>query len=137
MTIDRAPHPGFAAFWALRYLVMIVSAVLGWVWPLAIAAFSFFPAEFLAVKIDSGFRDTLSEIWTWVLRTLGKHNDPFRGWNWLAAIFAAFEAGVADFLLSGWHPLLAGGWVDFMCIGLAALLHAHWLRPDIHGLLEG
>jgi hypothetical protein len=67
-----------------------------------------------------------------VLRYLSKHERAFSGWNWLAVIFAALEAGTLSVVLGHFAPEL-GSYADVMCVALAAMLHAHWLRPDIHG----
>lgn len=129
--IEREPHLVFSGLWLARYLAMIAGAAFDLHWLFVGAAFAFFPLEGAGVVLQSaGLRDTLSELWTWVLRKLSKHERPFQGWNWLAVIFATFESSTLYYLLS---PLLPDLFVGVMSAGLAAMLHAHWLRPDIHG----
>lgn len=128
--IQRSPSPWFSAAWIARYLTMIYALASSNDALLLYAALTFFPLEGVALLVNNGDRDTLSELWTWVLRKLSKHTDPARGWNWLAVIFAVFESGVFRMLVSEGFPAL---YADVMAGALAAMLHAHWLRPDIHG----
>ena len=126
------PDMLFAVIWMARYAVMLALLLIGDMVALAVVLAVFVPVEAVAVVRKSGQRDTLSELWTWVLRTLSKHERAFTGWNWLAVIFAALEAGVLNLVLNHFVPEF-GSYADVMCVALAAMLHAHWLRPDIHG----
>tara|TARA_S200002703_G_scaffold61740_1_gene53646 strand:- start:637 stop:1029 length:393 start_codon:yes stop_codon:yes gene_type:complete len=127
-----APDMIFAIVWMVRYAVMLIVLATGDMVTLAVVLGAFVPIEAVAVIRKSGQRDTLSELWTWVLRKLSKHERAFSGWNWLAVIFAALEAGVLSLLLDYFAPGM-GSYADVMCVALAAMLHAHWLRPDLHG----
>jgi hypothetical protein len=136
--IQRQPHRVYAALWALRYLAMVFAIATGNIATgnrlvFTISAASFFPLEGVAVwQKSNGMRDTLSEIWTWVLRKLSKHDRPFTGWNWIAAIFASFEGSALYVIMDwvAWFPTLGAAG---MSIALAAMLHAHWLKPQVHG----
>lgn len=128
----RQPHVVFSVIWFLRYAAMMTFLIREDAPLLLFSAAMFFPIEAVGVFWDTGKRDTLSEIWTWVLRNLSKHKTPASGWNWLAVIFAVFEAGSLNYIFDFYVPAF-DVFGDVMCMGLAAMLHAHWLRPDIHG----
>ena len=132
MTISRKPHPVFSFIWLGRYLGMFAAIMFGSIVWLGIFAVLFLPVEGYAVAKDTGQRDTLSEVWTWVIRHLSKVDRPFTGWNWLAAIFATLEAGTV-WTLATHHGLLPDPVIAVMCIGVASMLHAHWLNPDVVG----
>ena len=133
--IQRKPDMVFAVLWLARYVAMFTTLIMGSPLGVLIASASFFPVEGVAIARNTGLRDTLSEIWTFTLRFLAKHAvelKPFTGWNWLSVIFATFEAGVVVYLFDHYVPSF-GLYADVMAVGLAALLHAHWVRPDIVG----
>ena len=132
MAISRLPHPVFSAFWAARYVAMIAAglwgsdAVLFWAWAL------FVPAEGLGLMMDTGRRDQLSEIWTWVLRALAKpeYEESVLGWNLLAFIFAGIEAGVTHWALATFLPT---PYPIGIALALWALLFVHWVWPQRFG----
>lgn len=133
MTIKGKPHPVFAAIWAARFLLLLYAHLrLDQPWFGFWVAFSFFPVEGAGLLLKTTGRDQLSEIITWVLRRLSKHEIPFRGWNNLALIIALVEGTMVYKLLTGlgdWPPLLAG----VLMISLVIMLHDHWLKPQVHG----
>lgn len=126
----RGPHPLFAAFWLARYFGLLAALASGNGWWVLVASASFLPVEAYGIAKDTGLRDTFSEIVTWVVRHLSKHERPFRGWNLLVPIIALPDCYAILWMGSeAEHPLLGAG-----LAGMAfALLNAHWLRPDVNG----
>lgn len=127
--ISRSPLPLAAAFWALWSLggiaLLIDYSLQGWlVWFMALLG-----GEVLGSAFDTGMRDTLSGIMTWVQRRVSKHRRFARGWNAviLAYILIVATVGVAP-LRQDW---------PYLSIALLALvtiwLWDHWINPDLHG----
>jgi hypothetical protein len=97
-----------------------------------IVSASFFPIEAAGLVHHTKYRDQMSEIITWILRTLSKHEIPLRGWNNLALIIALIEGAMVYKLMAGMGGLpfwLAGP----ITISLVVMLHDHWLAPQRHG----
>jgi len=132
MSIERDPHGWLSGAWAgwfasvLYALTQPDTPLLG----LAVLL-AFLPLEAVGIVRRTPFRDTLSEIVTWVVRTLSKHDRPFRGWNnlvWLIALPISYLFGRTVLHYSGSWPLAVG-----MGVPLLIMLHDHWLDPARHG----
>ncbi|MEQ1573113.1 MAG: hypothetical protein ABL993_02595 [Vicinamibacterales bacterium] len=131
MTIARSPHPVFAALWVVWFANVL--GALGFSHPTygLVVLLAFLPIEGAAVLLDTRSRDTLSEIATWTIRRVSKHERTGRGWNallllvvlcityLLARTFWAYSGSV---VLAGGVFVLATVW-----------LHDHWLSPQVHG----
>lgn len=131
MTIQRSPHPVFSVLWVLWYGSVLAALSLPNE-PLVglIVLLVFLPIEAVGVFVDTGSRDTLSEIATWVQRKLSKHR-ALRGWNLLLLMVImsiAYLLGRTAMDYSG-SVLLAG--VFFVCT--TGWLYDHWVSPDVHG----
>jgi hypothetical protein len=130
--IERDPHGWFAGAWA-GWLACVFYALarpdepaLGLTVLLA-----FLPLEGAGIMWRTRFRDTLSEIVTWIVKTLSKHDRAFRGWNnlvWLIAFPVAWLFGRTVLHYSGSWPLAVG-----MSVPLLVMLHDHWLNPKSNG----
>jgi hypothetical protein len=130
--ISKLPHPVFAALWGV-WLALVMTALALPTHPLfgLLVLLAFLPIEGVAVVLDTGARDTLSEITTWVFRHLSKHERPGRGWNALLLIMLL----VIVYLLG--RTVLHYSGSRFLGLGMGGLtavwLHDHFLRPDLHG----
>jgi hypothetical protein len=130
--IAKLPHPIFSAAWGL-WLALVLTALAMPTRPLfgLFVLLAFLPIEGLAVVLNTGARDTLSEITTWVFRHLSKHTRPGRGWNALLLLVILAIA----YLLGRTVAHYSGSW--FLAIVMGGLtvvwLHDHFLRPDLHG----
>lgn len=132
--IERRPHTVWAVVWLLWSLTMLASALFAngtSRWALWLA---FVIAEGAAVALkSSGLRDTLSEIWTWVMWHLNgrKNSGDLRGWNAMLAAYLLILAWcVGDSLYASgvavWIALPVG------CL-VAIFLYDHWTDPTKHG----
>jgi len=133
MTIERAPHPIYSAIWLVRFLLLLTAHMMPErPWFGFVVAMSFFPIEAAGIFSHNGYRDQMSEIITWILRTLSKHEIAFRGWNNLALIIALIEGAMVYKLMTtmGGLPLWLAGPIT---ISLVVMLHDHWLAPQRHG----
>jgi hypothetical protein len=130
--IAKLPHPIFAAIWGV-WLALVLTALAMPARPLfgLLVLLAFLPVEGIAVALDTGARDTLSEITTWVFRHLSKHEEPGRGWNALLLIMVLTIA----YLLGRTVMHYSGSWFLALAIGGLTVrwLHDHFLRPDING----
>lgn len=132
--IERKPHPFYLGIWIAWSLTMLASALFSngttrWaLWA------SFFMIEGAAVLSSSGgLRDTLSEIWTWIMWHLNgkKNSGDLRGWNaMLAAYLLVLAWCLADSILSAGAPV----WIGYPVAGLVSIfLYDHWTDPVKHG----
>ncbi len=131
MTIERKPSPVFAVLWLLWSFALFGSVLTDDVPRIWLFA-AFFVLEGSAVLIKSGMRDTLSEIWTWVMRHLAKPTSGFaRGWNAMVlAYILVISYAIGDSLVSAGMP----GWVATVIGGLVTIfLYDHWTDPVRHG----
>lgn len=129
--MERTPQKWFAAAWLFWYgcvwwaLMTPGSPTLG-----LIVLLAFLPIEGLAVALDTGSRDTLSEVATWVWQKASKHRQFGRGWN---AAMLGVVLTVAYLLgRTLWHyadPVIA-----LPLAGLVTVwLYDHWSDPVTHG----
>lgn len=126
--IARTPHRLFAFLWSIWAMLTVYLFALGPTTDWWVFWFSMFLViEISGVVWENGFRDTLSEITTWVHRHLSKHRTFARGWN---AAILAFAFVVARL---GVYPL--GDRADAFIISILVTiwLYDHWVSPDIHG----
>ena len=128
--ISRSPQPVFAVLWLLWSLALFGSVIreVPRLWLFA----AFFVLEGAAVLIQSGMRDTLSEIWTWTHRKLSKPSSGFaRGWNaMLLAYILLIAYVVGDSLVVNGMP----EWLATILGGLVTIwLWDHWTDPVTHG----
>lgn len=131
MTIARKPHPVFAVLWLawsvfLLYVTKFPSlTVQGILW------LSFGLIEGTAMKLNTGQRDTLSELATWTHRHLVKAGPfqkvPYRGWN--ALLFTPY-IGLIGFNIAMTFGGPLGIFVGSMTS--AGLWH-HWISPEVYG----
>lgn len=126
--IARTPHRLFACLWfiwaTLTIYLFLLGPTIDW-WILWSAMF--LVIELSGVVWKSGFRDTLSEITTWLQRHLSKHRSFARGWNAAILAFAFICARM------GVYPL--GNRADAFVISVLVTiwLYDHWVSPDLHG----
>lgn len=132
MTIQRNPHPIFSILWALWFATLLVALVMPDNHVYAIIALSaFLPVELTAVFLNSGMRDTLSEIMTWLQRSYAKDRDFGRGWNALllgAVLLVTYILARTLIHFSGSSQV---GFVAFTLV--AVWLYDHWMNPDKRG----
>lgn len=95
MTIEREPHRLASAFWAGWMISTPGVALFGGVTAWAVWLVAFMAVEFPAALIDTGRRDTFSEVFTWTQRKLSKHMKFGRGWNALLLMLIEFIATTA------------------------------------------
>jgi len=130
--IERNPHPLFSVLWAGWYAALLVALALPTQHIYAtVVLVLFLPVELTAVFVNTGMRDTLSEIMTWLQRHFAKDRDFMRGWNalLLGAVLLAdhiFTRTVVHF--SGSELV---GSVAFVIV--AFWLYDHWMNPDQRG----
>lgn len=130
--IERDPHGWFAGAWAGWFSCVCYALgrpdepTLGLVVLLA-----FLPIEAAALAWDNGSRDTLSEVMTWLQRTLSRHQRAVRGWNALVLMVIL----AICYLLGRTVWYYTGAWyVAIAMAGLAVIwLHDHWISPEVHG----
>tara|TARA_R110000787_G_scaffold57156_3_gene130801 strand:- start:7010 stop:7405 length:396 start_codon:yes stop_codon:yes gene_type:complete len=129
----RVPHMVFAAIWLTWYAAVITALFLpdrpifG-----LIVLLIFLPIEATGVFLNTGRRDTFSEIITWVfVGQLSKHTRFLRGWNallMLVVVTLAYLLG-RTFL----HYTSSPGF-SFVVGGLTLIwLYDHFLSPSVHG----
>ena len=130
--IQRRPSLLFSGLWLVWSGAYFYSVLAG-LYTLRLWCFvAFFLVEGSAVIVKSGLRDTLSEIWTWIIRKLAKPTSGFgRGWNAMLLAYVLIIAyGVGDSLNHGGMP----GWLSVGVGGLVAVfLSDHWTDPVRHG----
>lgn len=130
--VERDPQGLFAGAWFAWYACVIYSLARPDAPELGLAVLlAFVPLEGAGVLWKTRFRDTLSEIVTWCVKTLSKHDRPFRGWNnivWLVAFPIAYLVGRTALHYSGSWPLAVG-----LAVPLLIMLHDHWLNPAENG----
>ena len=132
MSIERKPHGKLAVIWSVWYaLVMVALAMPGRPYFGLGVLLAFLPIEAYGVFKDTGARDTLSEITTWVFRRLSKHTRVARGWN--ALLLACVLMISYLFGRTVWY--FSGSWPLAVALGglFVVWLYDHLLRPDIHG----
>lgn len=93
MTIQRAPHPTFAVLWAIWFGNVLAAVALP-DRPLygLVVLLAFLPIEGIATATatSGNRRDTLSEIFTWLQRTLARDRNLLRGWNAMLLLVVTF-----------------------------------------------
>lgn len=132
MTIERDPHGYFSGVWAGWFACVLFALAkpdepaLGLVVLLA-----FLPIEGLAVYLDTGLRDTFSEIFTFVQRKLSKHMHIARGWNAMLLLVILS----ITYLLGRTALHYSGSWVVAASFfGLSTVwLFDHLFHPEKHG----
>lgn len=140
MSIERRPHPVFAAIWGALVLLMLVAGVIGlrgtwegWFATGVLVAIGIAEAVAVVRKGRQKLRDTLSEITTWVNRHLSKHMKPGRGWNTLVAI-QALALGRLVYVVA---VFFGGAEIRPYAAAVAILLalgqHDHWMDPEGNG----
>ena len=133
-TIQRNPHPLFAALWA-AWIVAVFVALATPARPLLglIVLLAFFLVEIPAtvLTMPGNARDTLSEIATWLVRRTSKHRRFARGWN---AVLLALILAIAWLLM---RTVTYYADSEGLGIGMGALvaifLWDHFVSPDVHG----
>jgi hypothetical protein len=121
-----------SAVWGLWYCLVLTALALPDrpLFGLLVLA-AFLPIEAIGVVRDTGARDTLSEIVTYVFRHLSKHERPGRGWNALLLLVILTIA----YLLGRTVAHYSGSW--FLAVAMGGLtvvwLHDHFLSPQVHG----
>lgn len=132
MTTSRDPHGWFSGAWS-GWFACVLYAIARPDEPLigAVVLVAFLPIEALAVILDTGARDTLSEIMTWLQRRLSRHRVALRGWNALIVtiiVLIAWLLGRTVWYYSGAWPLAV------VVGGLTVIwLADHFISPHIHG----
>lgn len=137
MPIQRTPHPIFAGLWATWSVYMIVSTFLPVSWLVdGILWVSWGAIEGTAVWLNTGFRETQSEIVTWLHRYMNKGpfaRIPYRGWN--ALLFVPYIALMSFNIFQlfwGRGPYMeAFGFLLATSIGVG--MWEHWVHPDRGG----
>lgn len=127
----RLPHAVFSALWLAWYgcvwwaLLTPDDPRLG-----LIVLLVFLPIEAVAVWLDTGSRDTLSEIATWVWSKLSKHRQFGRGWNaMMLGVVLTISYLLGRTLWTFADPVLA-----VLLTGLVTIwLYDHWSDPVTHG----
>lgn len=127
------PALGFRLIWAFWYAGVLYAHVYVRAYPTSALIWLLAFAWFEVLALSKDWHWTLSASVTWMVRRLSKHKRDFAGFNWLVDLvafpIALLVARVSAELVTGWE-----GWA--LGIGLAvpllAMLHQHWLRPDIH-----
>jgi hypothetical protein len=140
MTIERKPHPVFAAVWGALVLLMIAAGVIGlrghwqgWFATGVLAAIAGWEAVAVVYRSRDRLRDTLSEITTYTNRYLSKHRKPLQGWNTLVAI-QALALGRLTYVVAVFFGGPEVHWYALTVAGLFAFgQHAHWLNPGDNG----
>ncbi len=127
----KSPHIVLSVVWFIWYGNVIAALALPGR-PLygLIVLLTFLPIEAIGVFRDTGTRDTLSEISTWVFHRLSKHRR-LRGWNallLLIVITIAYLFGRTAYHLTGFWPV-AVVTTSLMIVWL----YDHWLDPQTHG----
>lgn len=133
MSVARTPHPIYAALWGAWSVFMIVSTFLavGTVDVVLWATWSLIEGS--AAAINTGMRDTQSEIVTWVHRHLAKGplaRVPYRGWN--ALLFIPY---IALIVLNVFQLFQGRGFVTesagvLIAASIGVGLWEHWINPD-------
>lgn len=136
MTIARLPHPIFAMLWLAWSVYMIVCVWLATGVADVILWGSWAAIEGAAAALNTGMRDTQSELATWVHRHLAKGpvaDIPHRGWNALLFIPYIGLIGLNVFQLFQGRGLLMESFgvafVVMICVGI----WDHWHAPQVWG----
>lgn len=134
--IERTPHGVFAALW-LAWSVFMVVCLFVATGAVDVALWaSWALIEGTAVRLNTGMRDTQSEIATWTHRHLAKGplaRVPYRGWN--AILFSPYIGAIGlnlYQLFQGRGFAMESFGVVFavvICVGL----WDHWTAPEEHG----
>jgi len=134
--IARKPHPIFALCWVAWSVYMLVCVFLaGWVYDVILWT-SWAGIEGSGVLINTGMRDTQSEIATWTHRKLAKGpfaTVPVRGWN--AILFGPYVGciGLNLFQLTQGRGLVMEGFGVLVACSVCVGLWDHWTAPQVHG----
>lgn len=147
----RLPHPWLSVYWGVWVLssipVAIATAIPGgalygllwWVvWALA-----FLIAEIPAALVDTGMRDTLSEVVTWMHRKLARVEAHFR-WNrgWTAMVSSLIVVvsftstlpwGVASVTVGGLIGTALGVVMGLQWYLVGRWLYDHWVLTELFG----
>lgn len=132
MTIARDPHGWFAGAW-LGWLACVTYALFRPDEPLLglVVLLAFLPIEGLAIAWETGSRDTLSEIMTWIQNHLSKHTHVGRGWNamiLMVILSICYLLGRTVWYYSGSWPLAIA--LGGLCV---VFLQDHWVEVTKHG----
>ncbi len=130
--MERLPHPLFTVYWTVWYSAVIAAlAMPDRVLFGLIVLLAFLPAEALAVKLNTGMRDTLSELATWIFRKLSKHRKFARGWTALLLLIVLTIAYLLARTTNSYTESVPLAVAMFALT--SAWLYDHWLSPDVHG----
>lgn len=132
MSIERDPHGWFAGTW-LAWFACVLYAIAQPQHPALglTVLLAFLPIEGLAVYLDTGMRDTLSETFTWLQRHLSKHRHIARGWN---AMLLLVILSIAYLLgRTVWHYSGSYAMTGAFFVLSTVWLYDHLFHPEVHG----
>ena len=134
MELEIKPHPIFSVIWGI-WIANVLAAI--YLFPDAIVyhkivVAAFFPPEITAALWNTGMRDTLSQVWTFLLRKFVKEPSVNSIFGWNAGFFVllchiAFLP--ATIMFANWGLLPAA----VVFIGTMMWLTAHLWKPHIFG----
>lgn len=131
-TIERSPDGLLTGVWAGWY-VGVLYALARPDEPLIglVVLLAFLPVEVYALLKHDGSRDTLSELMTWLVRQVARHDRPFKGWN---ALLLAIVLTIAWLLGRTVEHYAGSALLAWPMAGLVAVwLDGHWRAPQRHG----
>lgn len=132
VNIERDPDGIFAGIWLGWYSCVLYALARPDVPALGLVVLlAFLPVEVIAMMRTNGPRDTLSEIVTWCVRQVSKHDRPLKGWN---ALLLAVVLSIAWLLGRTVEHYAGSPLLAWPMAGLVAVwLDGHWRAPHRHG----